>query len=147
MSSRQRKNASATRGRPFERGNAGRPKGSRNKTTLAMEVLLDGEAEALARRAVEMALAGDTVALRLCLDRLLPVRKDRPISLPLPKLETTADAMKAASFLVDAVATGELTPSEASEVGKVVEGFFNAAKMDELHKRLEAIEAAVESRS
>ncbi len=34
------KNAAATRGRPFAQGNAGRPKGARNKTTLAVEALL-----------------------------------------------------------------------------------------------------------
>ena len=49
-----------------------RPKGARNRATLAAETLLDGEAEALTRKAVELALAGDTTALRLCLERVLP---------------------------------------------------------------------------
>src|SRR5687768_6523834 len=60
----------------FRPGNPGRPKGCRNRATLAALALLEGEAEALARKAVELALAGDTVALRLVLDRLLP--KGRP---------------------------------------------------------------------
>jgi hypothetical protein len=49
---------------------AGRPKGARNHTTRAVEALLDGEAEALTRKAIEMALDGDGPAMRLCLDRL-----------------------------------------------------------------------------
>jgi hypothetical protein len=53
---------------------AGRPKGSRNKTTLAIEALLEGEAEALTRKAIERALEGDMAALRLCMDRLAPPR-------------------------------------------------------------------------
>ena len=63
------KNAAITRGRPVERGNAGRPKGARNKTALALEALREGEGEALTRKAVEMVLAGDTTALRVCMDR------------------------------------------------------------------------------
>lgn len=51
---------------------SGRPRGARNKTTRAVEALLDGEAEALTRKAIERALEGDTTALCLCLDRLLP---------------------------------------------------------------------------
>src|SRR5215469_4258431 len=50
----------------------GRPPGRRNKATEAAEVLLDGEVEALTRRAVELALDGQIGALRLCLDRIIP---------------------------------------------------------------------------
>ena len=57
--SRLRKSATKTRGRPFERGNPGRPKGARNRATLAAEAILEGEAEALSRKAVERALEGD----------------------------------------------------------------------------------------
>jgi hypothetical protein len=68
-------------------GAAGRPPGSRHKATLAIEALLEGEAEGLTRKAIELALAGDTTALRLCLERLAPPAKSRRISIDLPKLE------------------------------------------------------------
>ena len=42
---------------------SGRPRGARNKTTLAVEALLDGEAEVLPRKAIERAKEGDSVAL------------------------------------------------------------------------------------
>ncbi len=74
---------------------AGRPRGSRNKTTLAIEALLDGEAEALTRKPIERALAGDGVALRLCLDRIAPPRRDRPTPFDLPALREAADAREA----------------------------------------------------
>ena len=65
----------------FQKGQSGnpngRPPGSRNKTTLAVDALLDGEAETLTRKAIELAKTGDVTALRLCLDRIAPVRKDR----------------------------------------------------------------------
>ena len=63
----------------FTNGNSGRPKGARNKATQAVLALLEGEAVALSRKAVQMALAGDGVALRLCLDRIAPPRKDSPV--------------------------------------------------------------------
>ena len=56
----------------FAKGNPGRPAGSRHKYVLAIQSLLDGEAEALGRKAIELALAGDTVVLRLCLERIAP---------------------------------------------------------------------------
>src|SRR5918994_492725 len=119
------------RGR-FQKGQsgnpAGRPKGSRHATTMAMQALLDGEADNLTRKAVEMALTGDTVAMRLCIDRLLPARKDRPIVFELPKMEKVDDVVKASAAIVDAAAAGQITPSEAGEFSKLVEGHYNILK-------------------
>src|SRR5207245_11470858 len=73
--------------RKGESGNRkGRPNGARNKATEAAELLLDGdgEAEALIRKAVELALEGDAGALRLCLERIIPPRRARPVKLGLP---------------------------------------------------------------
>ena len=58
----------------FTDGNAGRPKGSRNKATIAIESLLEGQAEALTQTAISKALDGDSIALRLCMDRIGAVR-------------------------------------------------------------------------
>ena len=67
--------------KPGTSGNpSGKPAGARNKTTLAVEALLDGEAEYLTRKAIELAKAGDMAALRLCLDRIVPARKDRHVA-------------------------------------------------------------------
>src|SRR4051812_7196879 len=132
-----------TRFKPGQSGNpAGKAKGTRHRATRAAEVLLDGEAEALTRKAVEMALAGDTVAMRLCLDRIMPARKDRPVPFTLPTLETAADAVAAAAALVNAVAAGQLTPSEAAELSKLVESFSKAIELHEIQQRLENLEAA-----
>jgi hypothetical protein len=112
--------AHKARGRPFERGRSGnasgRPKGHRNKATMAMEELLDGEAEALTRKLVEKALEGDIAALRLCLDRLLPPRRDRPVVFELPQIESAKDALAASSAILAVCAAGKLSPSEAAEL-------------------------------
>ena len=105
---------------PGKSGNpAGKPAGARNKTTLAVEALLEGEAEGLTRKAIELAKAGDMQALRLCLDRIAPARKDRYVPIDLPRLDSAADAVKASAVIVAALSAGELSPSEASELSKL----------------------------
>jgi hypothetical protein len=108
----------------FQKGQSGnprgRPMGSRNNATLACEALLEGQAEALTQKAVDMALAGDTVALKICIDRIYPARKDRPVTFPLPPINTARDAADVMSSIMNAVAAGQLTPADASEISKVV---------------------------
>jgi hypothetical protein len=135
-----RKCAQNTRGRPFEPGNAGKPKGARHKATVATEALLDGEAEALTRKAVEMALAGDTTALRLCLERLLPPRRDRPVVFALGDLASPADALAAVVSVIRAAAGGEITPSEATAITAVLESYRKAYEVTEIEARLAALE-------
>lgn len=126
---------------PGRSGNpAGRPKGARNHTTRAVEALLEGEAEALTRKAIELALDRDGPALRLCLDRLIPVRRDRPITFMLPPIEKPADLTRATHALMQGVAAGEITPSEAAELSKLVDAHVNAIKSADLAERLARIE-------
>ena len=100
MTEEARKYVGNTRGRPFAPGNPGKPKGARHRATRAMEALLDGESEALTRRAIEMALAGDSTAMRLCMDRLLPALRERPVSVDLPPLNGSQDAVAQRSLWV-----------------------------------------------
>jgi len=115
------------RGRPFRKGRsgnpAGKPKGARHRATLVAEVLLDGEAEKLTRKAVEMALAGDVIALRLCLDRILPPRRERLAIFPMPPMGSAVDAPTAVAAILAAIAAGALSVGEATELAKLVETF------------------------
>ena len=133
------------RGRPFVRGQSGnpsgKPKGTRHKVTQAMELLLEGEAEALTRKAIEMALAGDMTALRICLDRLAPVRRDRHVPFDLPAIATPSDAVGASTAIVAAVSAGELTPSEAADLGKLLEAHVRVIEAAEFEDRLNKLEA------
>ena len=117
--------AGKQRGRPFKPGQsgnpAGKPKGARNRSTVAAELLLEGEAQALTRKAIELGLAGDTAALRLCLERLLPPRKDRALSLDLPAIRSAEDAARAVGAVLSAVGEGRITPSEAGQVMGLIE--------------------------
>lgn len=136
-----RNNGQRTDGR-FEPGNPGRPRGARNKATVAAEALLDGEAEALTRKAIELAKGGDMTALRLCLERILPARKDRPVSIQMPRIETVADSVMASAAIAAAVSDGELTPMEAADLSKVIEGYIRTVELRDITKRLERLEQA-----
>ena len=63
-----------------------------------------------------MAKAGDLAAIRVCMARLAPARKDEPVAFELPPIEKAADSVAAAASIVAAVAAGELTPSQAAEL-------------------------------
>ncbi|MBF0482457.1 MAG: hypothetical protein HQK81_09755 [Desulfovibrionaceae bacterium] len=118
----------------------GLPQGSRHKATIAAQALLDGEGEALTRKCVEMALDGDTTALRLCLERLCPPRKDSPVKITLPKVETSADLSQASGAILEAVAKGELTPGEGQALAGLVEAHRRAVETTELEARITALE-------
>jgi hypothetical protein len=147
MTDSPRNNVAKTRGRSFARGNPGRPKGARHRATVAAEALLDGEAEALTRKAIELALAGDGIALRLCLDRILPPRRERPVEFALPALRSAADAAAAMAAITGAVAAGEITPGEAVELARLTETFVKALEAHEFEQRLRFLEARDETRS
>jgi Family of unknown function (DUF5681) len=119
---------------------AGKPRGARHRTTLAAEALLDGEAEALTRKAVEMALAGDSTAMRLCLDRILPPRRERPVSFKLPALQSAGDAAGAMAAITNAVASAEITVGEAGGLAQLVEAFVRALEASEFDQWLRALE-------
>lgn len=126
----------------FATGNPGRPKGARHKVTLAVEAMLEGQKEALTQAAIDKALEGDVTALRICLDRIAPARKDAPVSFELPDIKTAADAADAARSILAAVAEGEITPLEAATVMGVIEQFRRALETTELETRIAALEAS-----
>jgi hypothetical protein len=137
-----------TRGRPFRPGESGNPagkaKGTRNRVTMLLEALLEGEAEEIARKAVELAKKGDGSALRACLDRLLPKKRDRFVPFEMPSIEKTQDLRKASAAIIAAVAAGELTPSEASDLAKPVDTHIRAIELDELEKELDLLDGEEE---
>lgn len=127
----------------FGPGNPGKPRGARHKATQAALALLDDDAEALTRQAVNMALEGDTTALRLCLERIAPPRRDAPVTFDLPRMETTLDAAHAAGAVLDAVALGDLTPTEGAHVMALVETYRRTLETAEIEIRMAELEKAV----
>jgi hypothetical protein len=132
------------RGRPFQKGCSGnpqgRPLGARNAATVIAEQLLDGEAATITRKAIELAKQGDLTALRLCLERIVPPRRERPVGFTLPEINSVDHATKAMATITTAVASGELTPAEAVELSRVIEGYIKALEGTEIERRVRLLE-------
>ena len=124
----------------FGPGNPGKPKGTRHKVTRAVEELLEGQGEALTNAAIKKALEGDTVAMRLCLERIAPARKDAPIQFDLPEMKTAQDAANGAQAVLAAVAGGEITPVEGASVMGLIETFRKTLELTEFEARIAALE-------
>ena len=128
------------RGR-FARGRSGNPAG-RPRGCRAARLLLAGEGEALTRRAVEMALAGDPTALRLCLERIVGPYRERAVEFTMPPIRNAADLASAMAAVADATAQGAVTPREAMQLGQVFEAYVRAVEATEFERRLRVLEAA-----
>ena len=144
MSSPDSPEPASPRGRPFPPGQSGnlngRPKGSRNRITQAIEALIEGQGEALGAKAVEMALEGDGSMLRALLYTLVPTRRDRTVEFELPKVLTAADALTASSAVLAACAAGELTPNEAGEIMRLISTHVATMDITKLEQRVVALE-------
>src|SRR5262245_57865730 len=127
--------ASKQRGRPFPKGRSGnpqgRPVGARNAATVIAEQLLDGEAAAITRKAIELAKLGGAGALRVCPVRTAPARRDRPVQFVHPPLIWAYDASQAMAAITTAVVCGELAPTEAAEMSGVIAAFVKALETSE----------------
>jgi len=125
----------------FSKGNPGKPKGARSQTTLAIEQLLGKDATRLTRVAIKAALKGDSGALRLCMERIAPVRRGRIVTVEhFPKVASAADVPGALSALLQAVAKGDLTTDEADAIASLCSRYVTALEAVEHEARLKALE-------
>jgi Family of unknown function (DUF5681) len=127
----------------WKKGVSGNPKGrghSRGKATMAVEAMLGDELDRLTRKAVELALGGDTTALKICLDRIAPIRKGAPVNFPLPPMETAADLPVAVAAVSEAMSVGLLSPEEAMSVTAVLDIQRRAIETAQLEQRIRALE-------
>ena len=130
--------------KPFEpgvSGNAnGRPAGSKNRSTLLFQGIVDEQGPALIKKAVQMALEGDSAVMRTLLALLLPPRKDRHVTFELPAVASAEDALNASRLVIAAVADGRLTPSEGAELAKALEVHIRLHTTVELEHGLATLE-------
>jgi Family of unknown function (DUF5681) len=130
--------AKGTSGNP-----SGRPPGSRNQSTLLMEALLEAEGEQLTRKVIELALQGDILAMKLCLDRVFPARKDRPIQLSLPPVADLEKVASTMSKVVEAIGNGSITPGEGETLANVLAVQKDVLRTENVERRVEQLEQTV----
>jgi hypothetical protein len=121
------------------------PRGSRHHTTLLLEGLLGKRGPELVEKAIELGLRGDTTALKVCLDKLIPSMKSRPYRFELPALHTIADAQAALAAIAAGTASGEILSDEAATLASIVSSFVKTVEVAEIESRLAALEQANQS--
>lgn len=140
-----RNNGPTTRGRPFAKGNPGRPKGARHRTTLLAEKLMQSDAKSIVEAVLAAARNGDITAARIVLDRIAPARRDSPVRFDLPEIGSAADVASATGAVLSAVASGEITPGEGSALCGMLGSMRQAFETAELAERLVEVERRLAS--
>ena len=129
---------------PFQKGQsgnpAGRPRGSRNRTVLLVESMLESAAEGLVEAVIKNAMGGDSAALRICFDRLTPRLQPRECTqaFDLLPFNSAADMLPALEAIKEGLAAGDLAPAEAAELTKLVDKWVAALKEKAEAARVEA---------
>lgn len=142
MASAENNGAKTARGAggKFAAGNPGRPRGARNKANVLM-ARLEARGGAVIDKLLELAKAGDVAAIRLVADRILPARRDRPVTFSLPPIAGPQDLPAALAAIAAAVAAGELTPGEAAACANLIEKTRQAHETVDLENRILELEA------
>ena len=119
---------------------SGRPVGSRNRATLLEEQLLDGEAEQLTRKLVELALKGNGQMMKLCVDRLLPIPKERSIELDLPLPKNAQELPASYESVLSAICEGRITPNEGQSLNGLLDSQARGFELQSIDRRIQALE-------
>lgn len=131
---------SKPRGRPFQPGNPGRPRGSKNKTTRMVEELMADNAETIAKKLVELARNGNVDCIKLILKHVAPQRNGRPIDFNLPPINGGQDFVPAIAAIIAGISDGILTPEEGSQLAHFLKCSANIITTYDLALRVEALE-------
>lgn len=134
---------SSARGRPFVKGESGNPSGRppahRNKATLLAEAMLDDDAGAVTRSTIETAKSGNALAQKVCMERLVPPRRERFVAFAMPPIRTPADLAPAMGAVMAALAEGEITPGEAERITNTALGWMRAIENTDLAMQLQEL--------
>jgi hypothetical protein len=131
-------------GQPFQPGQSGNPNGrragARNRTTALALKLMDADAEPVILALIQAAKGGDVAAIRLVLERVAPLPRNRPVQFAMPAIETAADLGEAMGAILQAAADGELAPDEAMSIASLIETRRRTIETLELEQRIAALE-------
>ncbi|WDP92303.1 MAG: hypothetical protein HUN04_22295 [Desulfobacter sp.] len=122
----------------------GRPKGSKNKCTIAAENIFEEESGAIARQAVDMALNGHPQMIKLIMERTVSIKKSSAIKLDgMPKIDSVESAGKAAEFILQSIATGRVSPLEGEILSRVLDKRLHSLQITEIEQELKMIKEKI----
>lgn len=123
----------------FIKGRSGNPNG-RPANAEAIRLLLAPRTEELVAVAVEMALSGDSAALKLCLERIsAPVKSELP-SIEIPDFELANTPLEKANRIINAVGKGQMSIEIGERFLAAISFYYKIYELDQLEKRIETLE-------
>ena len=131
-------------GKPFEPGNSfgkGRPKGSRNRSTAAALALLHEHSEALIKKCIAEALKGNMIAMRLCIERILPVLQESAIKFKVGPTDTCAEVGQVQDSILKEISKGRIVPRQGAVVVNILEGKRRTIENQTIEERVSALES------
>jgi len=111
-----------------------------DKLKYMRECISDRDIEAIQRKAIELAKAGNLAAARLCHKQIAGQRRGVPVKCELPPLRTAGDVLAAMQIVANNVSAGKLTPAEGADLAKIFDLFLQALGHLDLEKRMTALE-------
>lgn len=123
----------------------GRPKGSIGQAALLAKNILDENVTVICNRLVDEAKNGNIQAIRLILDRILPVRKELPMKIDLPEIKCAQDVLTAITIITRAIAEGHITVSEGEALCKIIDINLKTFELHDFQIRLEQLEVKRDS--
>ena len=125
----------------FKPGQSGNPKGRPPNTgkLAKLRSLLEPHASDLVDKAKDMALNGDTTALRLCLERLVPPIKED--SVHIEGLTKDLNLVEQGGLVLEAIASGEITPGQGAKIMHAIASQARILEVNELEERIAALES------
>jgi Family of unknown function (DUF5681) len=131
-------------GQPFLPGQSGNPKGrpagARNRVSALAQRLMDADTEPVILALMMAAKGGDVAAIKLVLERVAPMPRNRPVNFLVPPIKTAADLGRAMSAVLRAAADGNLTPDEATSIASLIETRRRTIETLELEQRIAVLE-------
>ncbi len=128
--------------KPGQSGNPnGRPKGTKNISTRLLSEL-ESDLPELLEATKAKALEGDTGALRLLLERMIPAKKSESKAISIPNLAKAKTLTEKAEVIIQAIGNGDLPPDVGSQLISSVGSVAKIIEIDELVKRIESLENA-----
>ena len=118
----------------------GKPKGVRHRATQISYALLEGNLHEVLETVLERAKGGDMAACRMIIDKVLPNTKERPIALDLPLINDLSGVGDAQAQILQAVASGDITPNEGERIAAIVEARRRSIETIDLESRISRLE-------
>ena len=109
---------------------------------------LQAEAKNITRALVRKATAGrgNIKALRLCIERLVPLTRERALPVNIPPAQDALQITIALKAVFESLGAGQLTSGEAQKLTAILENQRKAIETYDLEERLLALESAPRTR-